>query len=57
MGLESLGLATFLKAASKSFGLSEAPTCRAISTKRLCRSASVSLGLDAGLRAIGSTLS
>jgi hypothetical protein len=37
---------TFLKAASKSFGLSDAPTSRAISTKRLWRSASVSLESD-----------
>lgn len=43
-------MTTFLNAFSKSFGSSEAPTCFAISTKRLWRSASVSLGLDADLR-------
>jgi hypothetical protein len=41
-----------LKAFSKSFGSSEAPTCFAISTKRLWRSASVSLGFDLGLDVI-----
>ena len=35
---------TFLNALSKSFGSSEASTSRAISTKRLCRSASESFG-------------
>jgi hypothetical protein len=43
---------TRLKAFSKSFGSSEAPTCFAISTKRLWRSASVSFGFDADLRTI-----
>ena len=38
-------MATFLNALSKSFGSSEAPTWCAISTKRLWRSTSVSLGL------------
>ena len=47
-------LATFLKAFSKSFGSSEAPTSFAISTKRLWRSESVSLVLVlvAGVRGI-----
>jgi hypothetical protein len=39
-----------LNAFSKSFGSSEAPTCFAISTKRLWRSASVSLAFVADLR-------
>ncbi len=43
---------TFPNARSKSFGSSEAPTSRAVSRKRLWRSASVSLGFR-GLRAIG----
>jgi hypothetical protein len=38
-----------LKAFSKSFGSSDAPTCFAISTKRLWRSLSVSLGLRSDL--------
>jgi len=46
-----LGRATVLKARSKSFGLSEAPTSFAIAMKRAWRWASVSLGL-ADLRGI-----
>lgn len=41
-----------MKAFSKSFGLSEASTCFAISTKRLWRSASESLGFGTVLRFI-----
>jgi hypothetical protein len=44
MSFYSFGFTTFLKALSKSFGSSEASTSRAISTKRLCRSASLSFG-------------
>src|SRR6185437_10126757 len=44
-----LGTAIFLKALSKSFGSSDAPTWRAMSTKRLWRSASVGFGFRAAL--------
>src|ERR1700730_6566471 len=43
-------MTTFPNASSKSFGLSEASTSRAMATKRLWRSASVSFDFDGGLR-------
>ena len=48
--LSNAFLNAFWNAFSKSFTSSEAPTCCAIATKRLWRSASVSLGLDSDLR-------
>jgi hypothetical protein len=48
--LSNAFLNAFWNAFSKSFTSSEAPTCCAIATKRLWRSASVSLGLASDLR-------
>ncbi len=44
MGLDSLRSTTLSNASSKSFWFSDAPTSRAVSRKRLWRSASESLG-------------
>src|SRR5476649_2293682 len=56
LGEARFNAATFLKALSKSFGSSDAPTFSAISIKRLWRSASSSrtVRLGAGLRVMTS---